>query len=122
MSERETRSASRNKSLKTMSVSSGTKRNKSTDYELAQTNLESENNIIQDTYRISNNSESDKTDNMVTNNSKRTKTHNERDEDTHITEKDNNTHFQNQQLQNPNNNEGLDILLQTAKTNHVIKI
>jgi hypothetical protein len=108
MSEQETRSASRNKSSKTMSVPSETKRNKSVDYELAQTNLERKKSIIQDTYGISNNSESDKTDDTVTNNKKRTKTHNKRDEDTHITEKDNNTHHQNQQLQNPHNNERLD--------------
>jgi hypothetical protein len=108
MSERETRSASRKNSSKAMSVSSGTKRNKSVDYELALTNLESEKNIIQDTYGISNNSKSDKTDDTVTNNKKRTKTHNERDEDTHITEIDNNTHYNTQQLQNFHNNEGLD--------------
>jgi hypothetical protein len=108
MSERETRSVSRSKSSKAMSVSSGTKRNKAVDDEPAFTNLESEKNIIQDTYGISNNSESDKTDDTVTNNKKRTKTHNEYNEDTHITEKDNNTHYQNQQLHNSHNNKGLD--------------
>jgi hypothetical protein len=108
MSERETRSASRNKSSKALSVSSGTKRNKSIDYEHDQTNLESEKSIIQDTYGMNNNSESDKTDDTITNIKKRTKTHNERDEDTNIMEKDNNTHYPNQQLQNSHNNEGLD--------------
>jgi hypothetical protein len=108
MSERETRSTSKNKSSKAMSVSSGTKRNKSVDYEHDQTNLESEKSIIQDTYGMSNNRESDKTDNTITNIKKRTKTHNERDEDTNIMEKNNNTHYPNQQLQNSHNNEGLD--------------
>jgi hypothetical protein len=109
MSERETRSASKNKSSKAPSVSSGTKRNKSVDHELAQTNLESEKSIIQDTYGTNNNSESDKTDDTVTNNQKRTKIHNERDEDTHITERNNNLQGQNhQQLQNSRNIEGLD--------------
>jgi hypothetical protein len=108
MSERETRSTSKNKSPKTTSVSSETKRNKSVDYSLAHTNLESEKNIIQDTYGLSNNSELDKTDNMVTNIKKRTKTHNEQDEDTNITEQHNNIYYQNQQPQNLHNKERLE--------------
>jgi hypothetical protein len=93
MSERETCSAFRNKNSKSMSVSSGTKRNKSVDNILPQTNIEREKNIIQETYRISNKSVSEDTDNTITSTKKRTKTHNEHDEDTHITEKNNTTHY-----------------------------
>jgi hypothetical protein len=115
MSERETRSASRYKSTKAASVSLGTKRTKSQDNILLQTNLEGEQNIIQNTYRTSNNSDSDRTDDTVTNTKKKTKTYNERDEDINVTETINDIHLKGQQTHFPSSKEGLEKSLHSSK-------